>query len=424
LYDKFIRAGRFHVSLKVIGTLSSRMSGDDGLNAQGVKKTKEVRSKFPLAWPGYILSGGDFSGFEVTLAEADYNDENLRRQLLTCESCGGRMEFIIQPKKAKDHCSDFPRYIKARLKAEDKTRQKALEEGNTYTPKTEEEIKEEIFENDQYCTVCGSTKGKKIHALFGVNVYPEHTYESLKATEGTSEDKYTRAKSGIFAMMYGGTEHTLVTRLGVPVEVALAALARFHREFPGVRKAQMRVTSAFCSMRQMGGLGSRVEWHDPADFIESMFGFRRYFTLENRIAKVLFGLAQSPPKSWRDINVRVQRRDRLQTAMGAVQSALYGAAFQLQAGNTRAAINHVIQSSGATITKEVERKIWEVQPAGVHKFRVIPMNVHDEIQCPTLPEYVDQVASIVRETVETFRPKVPLIRMDWQKHLNSWADKS
>jgi hypothetical protein len=37
---------------------------------------------------------------------------------------------------------------------------------------------------------------------------------------------------------------------------------------------------------------------------------------------------------------------------------------------------------------------------------------------------VDQVASIVRETVETFRPKVPLIRMDWQNHLNSWADKS
>ena len=47
-------------------------------------------------------------------------------------------------------------------------------------------------------------------------------------------------------------------------------------------------------MRQPGGIGSKVEWHEPADFVESMLGFRRYFTLENRICKTLFDLADDP----------------------------------------------------------------------------------------------------------------------------------
>ncbi len=444
LYGKFILAGRFHASFSIIGTLSSRMGGGgtsrgieaggkakgDGLNPQGIKKTKNVRSKFPLAFPGYQLSGGDFSGFEVTLAEAEYNDANLRRQLLTCEQCNGQQEWVSTKISAAEYLGEegLNRYVVWRRKAE-LGKQKFLKEkeGKDYTPKTEEQIRGESFENDQYCRTCGSNKGKKIHALFGIHVYPEHTYESLKATDGKDPDLYTRAKSGVFAMMYGGTEHTLVERLGVPVEIALAALARFHKEFPGVGRSQRRVKDMFCSMRQVGGIGTKIEWHEPADFIESMFGFRRYFTLENKIAKVLFNLANNPPAPWKKINIQVTRdtkRGRVQSAYGALQSALYGAAFGMQANNERAANNHIIQSSGATVTKDVQAEIWTLQPHGVHKFHVQPMNIHDEIQCPCLPELVDKVADIVLKKVETFRSRVPLIRMDWVKSCNSWADKS
>ena len=87
-YDKLLRAGRLHASFEVIGALSSRMSGTGGgLNAQGIKRDKEVREKFPLAWPGYILCGGDFAGFEVVLAEAAYNCPDLRRDLLFKRPC-------------------------------------------------------------------------------------------------------------------------------------------------------------------------------------------------------------------------------------------------------------------------------------------------------------------------------------------------
>jgi hypothetical protein len=348
LYDKFILAGRFHASFRVIGTLSSRMSGGDGLNAQGVKKTKEVRGKFPLAFPGYVLCGGDFAGFEVTLAEACYKDPDLRKDLQS---------------------------------------------------------------------------GKKIHALFGVHVFPDMTYEEILKTEGTKDDRYTRCKQAVFAMFYGGEGFTLKDRLGVDIETADKAYQAFCARYKNVGFERKKVFSMFCSMRQPGGLGSKVEWHEPADYIESMFGFRRYFTLENSICRALFELANKPPKDWKEIKIRVQRRDRMQTAMGAVQSALYAAAFGLQAGNMRAAANHVIQSAGAQVTKKVQRNIWDIQPPGVNKWIVQPMNIHDEIMCPVLPGWEPKVKEVVDKVVESIRPKVPLIKMEWVTGLKSWAEK-
>jgi DNA polymerase I-like protein with 3'-5' exonuclease and polymerase domains len=102
---------------------------------------------------------------------------------------------------------------------------------------------------------------------------------------------------------------------------------------------------------------------------------------------------------------------------------LYAAAFGMQAATMRAAANHEIQSSGATITKMVQRQIWELQPAGGHRWFVEPMNIHDEIMCVTEPSLVDRVADVVNQAVESVRDKVPLIKMDWKKSLASWADK-
>src|SRR5574340_89970 len=76
LYRKLLKAGRLHASFKIIGSLSSRMSGSDGLNAQGIKHTENVRKMFPLVWGDYTLCGGDFDSFEVTLSDAVFKDEN------------------------------------------------------------------------------------------------------------------------------------------------------------------------------------------------------------------------------------------------------------------------------------------------------------------------------------------------------------
>ena len=77
LYKKLLLAERFHAGFNVIGALSGRMSGSNKLNAQGIKGTEEVRSCFTLAWPGYVLSGGDFRSFEMVIAAAFYADPRL-----------------------------------------------------------------------------------------------------------------------------------------------------------------------------------------------------------------------------------------------------------------------------------------------------------------------------------------------------------
>jgi len=372
LFDKLLRAGRLHANFHVIGTLSSRMSGGGiGLNTQGIKRAKAIRQCFPLSTGGNILCGGDFISFEVVLADAVYNDPVLRHDLTTelpCGTCEG-----------------------------------------TGSVKGEQ------------CVVCEG-KGsyvKKIHALFGMHVYPHMTYEEIVA----NKEIYTRSKSAVFAMLYGGEAFTLKSRLGVDIETAEKAYQRFTKKYKKVGEGRKRYSDMFCSMRQPGGIGSNVEWHTPDDFIESIFGFRRYFTLENTIGQTLFNLANKPPKHWQAYKGRIVRRERQQTYSGACQSALFAAAFALQASNMRAAGNHVIQSSGAEITKRVQKNIWDLQPSGVTPWKVQPMNIHDEVMCPTAPDMVDQVTETVDTTVESFRDQVPLIGIDWDADLKSWAEK-
>ena len=60
---------------------------------------------------------------------------------------------------------------------------------------------------------------------------------------------------------------------------------------------------------------------------------------------------------------------------------------------------------------------------GVHELVVAPMNVHDEILSVTHPDYVQPVAKVVQEGVESFRQHVPLIGMKWNLSMASWAEK-
>lgn len=348
LLTKLVDAGRFHASFNVIGTLSSRMSGGDGLNAQGIKRSKEVREMFPLAWEGMILCGGDFDSFEVVLADAVFQDPKLRAELLN---------------------------------------------------------------------------GKKIHAMMGSELYPGKTYDDILITKGGDPDLYSRGKQAVFALLYGGDFNTIHNKLSVPLKVAEEAFENFQKRFPDIKRKREQVFEQFQALKQPGGIGTAVIWCDPAEYSETFLGFRRFFTLENGIVKALFDMARRPPKPWRKVKLEVVRSDRVQTAGGAAASALYGAAFQLQAASTRAANNHLIQSPGAQITKRVQRKIWDIQPVGINPWRVAPMNVHDEVMVVMTPDASKEVAEVVTEAVVSYRERVPLIAMEWVIDIASWGDK-
>jgi len=351
VYDKLLRAGRFHVSTVVIGARSSRMAGADGLNPQGINRSKEVRSLFPLTFPGFVVSGGDFAGFELTIMSAAY-----------------------------------------------------------YDPRMEEELKSDT----------------KMHTLWGSRYFfPGMSFADIDATKGLpdEQDKYGLSKNGVFAVCYFGEAHTLHTRVGIPEDVAEAAFEGIQKDYPDFAEARNEIVDKFCSMKQPGGLGTEVIWAEPAQYVESLLGFPRYYTLENQICKALFELAQRPPKEWRHIEGKIKRRDREQTNSGAVQSALYGAAFAIQGSNMRSAGNHRVQSTGAEITKEVEHVVWTFQPAGISKWVVIPMNIHDEVISLCKPEVVDPVAVAVQARVEEYRNLIPLLEIEWCKEIGSWADK-
>lgn len=376
IYKKLKQAlYRLHASYKVTGTLSNRMAGDNDLNVQGFERLKATRACFKLADDGYILGGGDFDSFEVMISAAMFNDENLTKVLTETYPCD---------------CN---------------------KKTGSYNPDCDD------------CLGNGVTN-KKAHGLFGMAL-SGLSYAEVMASKGSKDrDWYSLGKAGFLAMIYGGDWSTIVRKQNVEEEVAKAAYEQFERDFPGVKENRKLIIDMFCSMRQPEE-GGKVYWHEPADKIESLLGFPRFFILENSICRALYHLAQNVPKDWKAIPGKVVRNQTKgkQTAAGAAMSALFGAAFGVQGNAMRAAANHRIQSTGAEITKKLQCNIYEIQPVGIHPWRVVPMNAHDEVMAPALPEYVEEVRRIVNETVESYRPLIPLIKMHWKTNLRDWSCK-
>ncbi len=373
ILEKLVTAGRFHPSIKVIGSLSGRMSGTDGLNALGIDRTPEVRGCFPLALPGEKLSGGDQKSFEVVLAASVYKDPELDKQLSTCEKCKDVIVNIVGGK----------------LK----------------------------------CPVCGGNKTKSFHGMYG-EAYYDMTYEEIMATKDLDDkdaNKYNPAKNAGFATIYGAQPRKLADTLNVSIEKAEDGFRRFWNRFTVAGRYRKKLEADFTSLYQNDR--KQILWKQPRDYVESLLGNKRYFTLENYIIKELYEIACHPPKAWTQLRAKITRSAKgEQSVSGAVRSALYSCAFATQNACVRQGTNHQIQAYGAEINKRVQCAIWTIQPAGVHPWLVRPLNIHDELQVPHDPSVTQIIEQKVNETVESFRDMVPLISVGW-KELNSWADK-
>lgn len=370
--EKLLLAGRFHASFKVIGALSGRMSGTDKLNATGIDKTFEVRNCFPLAFEGEDLIGGDMQSFEISIAEADYGDPKLREQLTTCDVC----DVVMTVKDGRVRC-----------------------------PK------------------CNGLDAKSFHALFGAGFFPELGYDGIMATKGLKVgNRYNPCKNGAFATLYGAQPAKLAGTIEVSEDVAVEGFHRFWRTYEVAGRKRREVEQRFTSLYNRGNSG-KIYYKTPDDSIESLTGYRRYFVLENYLVKELNDLAENIPADWQKLRGKVTRSKKgEQSLASAIRSALYGCAFGLQNACIRQAANHRIQSTGATITKDIQCEIWKFQPAGFHRWLVRPFQVHDEVQCPIEPSLKAVVTTAVREKVETYRPLIPLIGIDFGE-LKSWSDK-
>jgi len=265
-----------------------------------------------------------------------------------------------------------------------------------------------------------------IHAVFGTYCFPDYDYDQIKATSGTVNDLYKKAKSAVFSTLYGGTASTYKRRLNISMDIATEAFNRYMARYPQMAAKRDEIFGDFEMMSQPNGTGTAVVLKEPNKImIESMFGFKRDFAPEFSVVRALTEFAHDMPEEltrWDDEIRLERRRGRLQTPSGCLRSSIYLAAFGIQGGIQRAANNHVIQSSGASVCKELERAIWGLQPAGFHPWQVAPLNMHDEVMVVCRPDRVDELTEIVTKTVAGFIEKIPLLAIDWKNDINSWAE--
>lgn len=453
-----------------------RKSG--GLNPQGIQKNKLIRAQFPLAFTpeimqalsqsmkgalctldaaaltkklieqdkvdqfyaeadkrrklhlnewseiGYpvseeLLVGGDFDKFEVCIADAYYEDPQLHEDLTG-----------VEPECTYGECKYSNPVCTGCVHGFHK---KACDERGC-------ECQAHSYEYAPYCSKCTGKPSKKgsikIHAVIGTMAYVGRTYWEIRATDGKEreelaklfpewpqehwENLYTRAKSAFFALIYFGNEDTLAGRLGIPKEDGLKVFNAIMARYPVMAEKRDEFRVKHCPINQPDG--GQVFWNDPDDYVESMNGFKRFFTLENQIIRTLYEIAEDVPSEWNAIKLKVMRRDRLQTVAGAVRSSLYGAAFGLQGANMRAAGNHKIQATGAIETKELQCEIWTLQPCGIHPWLVRPMNVHDELPSAVVAWLEEKVGGIQAAFIKKKQKMIRLLKMKW-KRMGTWAGK-
>lgn len=259
--------------------------------------------------------------------------------------------------------------------------------------------------------------GKSFHGLMG-EIWYGYKYDEIMNTKGQEDSKYDKVKSADFALFYGAEEKKLSDVLGL--DDVSEAMQRGRQRFPELFRQREKLALQYCSMRQPHGLGTKVEWHEPKEYVESIFGFRRYFTLETEVCRSLYQLANKLPPSLQEYKQEVVRRQEkgTQKAAGATMSALYAAAFNIQAQVMRAACNHIIQSPGGEITKRLQYRLWNLQPKGVSSWQVRLFNMHDELMAVTTVP----TQGIVKEFIEEYKQYVPLLEWEWER-LKSWAEK-
>jgi len=262
--------------------------------------------------------------------------------------------------------------------------------------------------------------GMKAAGIFGQYLYEDKTYQEIIDSDGQEENYYTEAKSGLFAVCYGGEGYTLHNKIkGISLEQGDKTYNTFLNNHPGMKKMREETEELYCPVYKEG---NQYCWREPKTWVESLLGFRRYFDLEYRVCRIFFDLMMNMPKDW--INREetcLRRKDYIQTVGNATRSALLGAAYGLQKEAVRAIINHRIQSTGGEVTKIIQCAIWEHQPTGVHEWVVIPANCHDELFTSVKIDS-SLVEKSVYSSVESLKDKIPLLKIKWETNGKNWAE--
>lgn len=268
-------------------------------------------------------------------------------------------------------------------------------------------------------------EGRSLHAVFAASAsgLPYEQIMKYKEDKATPEANwYKKAKICVYAILYGAASFNIAQTLGVEPEEAENIILDFFKKYPYMAQTRKQVKESLEALRS--DVDGHLQIVEPKQtYIDSVFGFRREFSTEYDVMKILFAAMKDVHKQMKDVKGECIRKEEKgkQTYASAVSSALYGAVFSLQGKILRAALNHTIQSAGRTITLRVQKRIWdEVQPCGVHPFRIKLMSVHDEIITVSEPRQTDLIRYAVSAEVNDLCKTVPLLSLEWATDVNHW----
>ena len=261
-------------------------------------------------------------------------------------------------------------------------------------------------------------QGKSLHGLMAAAVF-EVPYEEIMATK---DWRYKTAKIIVYAILYGASDMKIAKTIGCSVEEAHIKIAAFFKKYASSKKTRDILTNLLTSMR-VGSTG-KIEYSEPTErSVKSIFGFERSFEIENEVIRQLVEvMPELHDEFGREKGQYERKENKVQTATGCIYSAMFGAVMSLQGSIIRAALNHLIQSSGRTITLGLQHRIWQLQPVGINPWRVCLMSVHDEVAVATNPEDASAVLSEVQDKLRDQCKTVPLLVLDWATNLNHWYD--
>jgi hypothetical protein len=308
--------------------------------------------------------------------------------------------------------------------------------------------------------------GQSLHAMFAAELF-ETTYEEIIRTYKERKDKrYGKGKAAVYLTLYGGTFATLAKNCGVEEAIAEKAYNKMIQKYPMMGSTRKAITKKFSSITQ--DPEGKMRFKLPENqFINSIFGYKRYFDAEYMVQKMIWDTVKNPPEVLCNVGVTIvrpgsgakktglqfvpqalqyekvqasteskkvvkkhvyvhrdrQNPERRQTMWGATSSALYGCCFSIQNQIIRASNNHVIQSTGRHLTVGMQSHVWKRQPQGIHPFVLWLMSIHDELAVVSGEEEVEPVKRAVQEKVEEQREHVPLTSIEWFTNNKSWAEK-
>jgi hypothetical protein len=261
-------------------------------------------------------------------------------------------------------------------------------------------------------------QGKSLHGLMAAAVF-EAPYEEIMATK---DWRYKTAKIIVYAILYGASDMKIAKTIGCSVEEAHGKIAAFFKKYASSKVTRDRLTNLLTSMRVEEG--GRIEYTEPTEqSVKSIFGFERSFEIENEVIRQLIDVMPELHDVFGNEKAQYERKEnKVQTATGCIYSAMFGAVMSLQGSIIRAALNHLIQSSGRTITLGLQHDLWKLQPCGIRPWRICLMSVHDEIAAASKPEDAPVILSVVQNKLRDQCKTVPLLVLDWATNLNHWYD--